>query len=73
MVKIFFFFFCHSACRILLPQPGVEPMHPALEVLSPNHWTAREFPKMVKIWTRIFQKIFSQLTLPLSLVKQYSS
>ena len=32
------------ACGVLAPQPGVEPMPPALEVQSPNHWTTREVP-----------------------------
>ena len=30
--------------RDLSPQPGIEPVSPAVEVQSPNHWTAREFP-----------------------------
>ena len=40
----FFFFFCPHimACRILVPQPGIEPMPPGVEVQSLNHWTARE-------------------------------
>ena len=33
---------CHMACGILVPQSGIEPMPPAVEVWSPNHWTARE-------------------------------
>ena len=37
-----------GACGILLPQPESEPVAPAVEVQSPNHWTAREFP-----WNRI--------------------
>ena len=42
----FFFFFwpCHTACGILVPQPGIKPVPPALEAQSSNHWTAREFP-----------------------------
>ena len=32
------------ACRILVPRPGIEPMPPAVEAQSPNHWTAREVP-----------------------------
>ena len=28
-----------EACRILVPQPGMEPMPPAVETRSPNHWT----------------------------------
>ena len=27
---------------ILVPQPGIEPMPPAMEVQYLNHWTARE-------------------------------
>ena len=30
------------ACRILVPQPGIEPMLLAVEAQSLNHWTARE-------------------------------
>ena len=40
----FFFFFGHMACRVLIPQPGIEPVSPVVEVWSLNHWTAREFP-----------------------------
>ena len=39
-----FWFFGHEACGILVPQPGIKPAPPALEVQSPNHWTAREVP-----------------------------
>ena len=31
---------------ILIPQPGIEPASPALEVQSLNHWTTREVPHM---------------------------
>ena len=27
---------------ILVPQPGIKPVPPAVEALSPNHCTARE-------------------------------
>ena len=41
--KTFFFFFifwrCGAACRILVPQPGIEPVTTAVDVWSPNHWT----------------------------------
>ena len=30
---------------ILVPQPMIEPMPAAVETLSPNHWTAREYLK----------------------------
>ena len=31
------------ACGILV-KPGIEPGPSAVKALSPNHWTAREFP-----------------------------
>ena len=37
-----FFFFFLLAYRILVLQPGMEPMPPAVETWSPNLWTARE-------------------------------
>ena len=39
-----FFRPCHTTCRILVPQPGIEPMPPAVEVQGPNHCTIREVP-----------------------------
>ena len=43
------------ACGILVPRPGIEPVHPALEAWSPNHWTAREVPKHgFLIWVFFF-------------------
>ena len=33
-----------AACGILVPQPGIEPTPPTVEVWSPNHWTPRELP-----------------------------
>ena len=40
---ILFWPYC-ATCRILVPRPEIEPGPPAVEVWSPNHWTAREFP-----------------------------
>ena len=40
-----FFFFFHKTCYILLPQLGIEPMPPAVEAQSLNHWTTREVPR----------------------------
>ena len=36
----------HAACGILVPQPGIKPVTPAMEVWSLNHWTSREVPKI---------------------------
>ena len=50
--KFLFFFFCHTtACRVLVPPSGIEPLHPAVEARSPNHWTAREVPGSVNSCT----------------------
>ena len=40
--------FClyHVACGIFIPLPGIEPMPPAMDVRSLNHWTIREVPKI---------------------------
>ena len=35
---------CRLACRILVPQPGIEPGHSAVKLWTPKHWTAKEFP-----------------------------
>ena len=50
MSLVFYFLFLFfnfwpnlAACRILVPRPGTEPVPPAMEVRSPNHWTTREF------------------------------
>ena len=40
------FFWLHfMAYGILVPQPGIEPMSPALKVWSLNHWAAGEVPQ----------------------------
>ena len=41
----FFFFLAVPLAGILVPQWGLKPRPPALEAQSPNHWTAREFPR----------------------------
>ena len=43
----FFFLLCHTACRLLVPQPGIKPMPSAVEVRSLNHWTTREVPHVL--------------------------
>ena len=40
-----FFFPRHVVCGILVPRQGIEPMPPALEARSLNHWTTREVPR----------------------------
>ena len=49
--SLFFFFFGHAACGILVPQPGIEPAPPAVEAWSSNYWTAREVPGVFLVRT----------------------
>ena len=41
-------FIGHTACGILVPQPGIEPMLPPLRAQSLNHWTTREVQNLKK-------------------------
>ena len=46
-IAFYLFFLFFSGCAawhvgILVPQPVIKPGPPAVEVWSPNHWTARE-------------------------------
>ena len=38
-----------TACRILVPQPGIESGPLAVKTQSPNHWTSRGFPTSVSV------------------------
>ena len=37
----------HVACGILVSQPGIKPVAPAVEAESPNHWITREVLKLI--------------------------
>ena len=39
--SVLFFFFDGTECHAELPQPGIEPVPPALEALNLNHWPTR--------------------------------
>ena len=43
-LSVLFFGLRRAACRVLVPQPGIEPALPAVEEQSLNHWAARGFP-----------------------------
>ena len=47
-IKRIFFWLHHMACGILVPQPRIRPMPPAVKAQSLNHWTGR------KIWGFLF-------------------
>ena len=50
LIPFFFSFFSFwIACRILVPQPRIEPILLAVEALSLNHWTSREVPNSILI------------------------
>ena len=41
---LFTYLYLATACRLLLPWPGIKPMPSAMETWSLNYWTAREVP-----------------------------
>ena len=43
---VFFFQSCSTACRIVVPQAGMESVHPTVEVWRSNHWSPREVSKV---------------------------
>ena len=43
-LSVSFFFLFLETWEIFVPQPGIEPMLPALKAWSLHHWTAREAP-----------------------------
>ena len=55
-LTIFFFFFWppRAARGISVPPPGIEPVSPAVEARSPNHWTTGEFPQLTILRDKIF-------------------
>ena len=44
----FFLWLCSMPCGILVPQPRIEPMSPAVETQNTNHRTAREVLRIKK-------------------------
>ena len=43
LIFYFIYLFLYlAACLILVPQPGIKPVPPALGVQSLNHWSIRE-------------------------------
>ena len=49
---------CPAACGILVPQPGIQPVPPAVEAQSPNPWTTREFPYLCFFVVVLFFNIY---------------
>ena len=39
------------ACGILVPQPGTRYIPSAVKLQNPNHWTTREFPKLIFLFS----------------------
>ena len=64
LLSFFFFFFWlrYAACGILVPRPGIEPMAPAVEAWTLNHWTAKEVPSLPTFSLTSFQTVFHTVT-----------
>ena len=50
-IHIYTYIYTYFGCtvQILVPQPGIEPVSPAMGALSFNHWMAMEVLKLPKI------------------------
>ena len=65
MVRFFFFFWPQGmACRISVPQPGIDLQAPAVKVLHPFHYTIMEFSKNDQILFFFFKLYNIVLVLP---------
>ena len=60
-ILLLLFWLCRTACGILVPRPGIEPVPPAVEVQSLNHWTAREVPGFTYLKSRILLPVCMQM------------
>ena len=56
--RIWFFLSDCTACRILVPQPGIKPTPPAVEGQSLNHWISREVPPLFFLYLHFPQVCF---------------
>ena len=56
---LFIYWPCCAACGILVPRPGIEPVHLAVEARSLNHWTTRKLPKLPFLDSSIFCLVFN--------------
>ena len=52
LLFLFLIWLCHDSYKILAPRPGIEPTPSAVKVQSPNHWTAREVPKVFLLFLK---------------------
>ena len=61
----YFCLFCLlcEAYGILVPQPGIKPYPTAVDMQTPNHWTAREFPPNI-FKTHVFCFLYWKFNLP---------
>ena len=56
-INLFYFIWpCPKTCRILVPQPGMEPVSLEVATQSPNRWTSRKFSKSISLNVNLIQK-----------------
>ena len=71
-IYLFIYWLHCTAYGILIPQPGIEPVSPTVEAWSPNHWTAREVPRLPPLMLLILgfnlTLFYAHLTLPCWLI-----
>ena len=69
-VCLFVFLLHCEAYGILVPWPGIEPVPPAVEALSLNHWTTREIPLSMYFRHRGSELIFGHWVCCRNTIKQ---
>ena len=65
---LIFLFWLHSCMRILVPQPGVKPVSPAVEAKILNHWATREVPEVSFLYTHTHTHTHTHLLCLLHLI-----
>ena len=55
---------CSMVCRILVPQPRIEPTSPAFQGGFFNHWAIREIPQITYFCVCFLVILFIYLTAP---------
>ena len=59
--EVFFFFFFGHACRIFVPQPGMNPCPQEWKHRAPNYWATKEFLFIKRIYLYIYTFVHSLL------------
>ena len=63
MKRLLFFGLYHMSCGIPVSWPGIKPGPMVVKMLSPNHWTTRDNPRLFFFYWIILALVENQLTI----------